>query len=119
MAYKDRAKALEYAHKYYEVKKRLGICVTCGKEMAFPPYVRCPACIEKQADRNAKRYNKKNKAKSLAASREYLRQRRKQRKEAGICPVCGKNTPLAGKVWCEICLMKHKRYDAQRERKRS
>ena len=34
-------------------EKRLGICTVCGKENAFSPYVRCAACIEKVAIKDA------------------------------------------------------------------
>ena len=110
----NREQRLEYLRQRYVDLKRLGICVDCGRELAFAPQVRCPSCIEKLTLRNAKRYNRLNKAKCLEKERIYRKKRREFLKEEGICPVCGKRKPIEGKVHCEICLEKRRYYDAQR-----
>ena len=37
-------------------------------------------------------------------NREYIRERRANLIEKGLCPACGKNKPMQGKTLCLICL---------------
>ena len=86
----------------------MGLCVQCGKEKAFPGYVRCPKCIEKAEEATRKcwqdegkrsRYNKHG-----AERRKKLRL---ERKEKGLCPKCGKPIKDGEFITCARCRTKH------------
>lgn len=128
---KERTEARREYNSYYrkkemETRKRLGICIFCGKEDAFLPFVACPACLEKQAQR-ASQYRKKVKADSqlkaifLEKKRNDARKRYRQNQENGLCSKCGKRRPDIGKKSCVVCLEKdrlyRREYDARKRRK--
>jgi hypothetical protein len=71
-----------------------GLCIKCGK-MALSGMTLCVECREKR----------------LAYFRSYKRdqranhkQRRDERRAAGLCPKCGKEPPMPGRKNCDDCL---------------
>lgn len=113
----------EYQRNLRAERKRLGICTVCGKENAFSPYVRCAACIEKVAIKDATYLSQLDavRKKKIRASQKQSRQKIFQKRKAlGFCPKCGKRKPVAGKKLCERCLVKYREYTAAyRQRKRA
>lgn len=92
----------------YNWRKRMRICVQCGKEKPFPGYVRCPMCIEKAEEASRKcwqdegkriRYNKHG--------AERHKELRLERKEKGLCPKCGKPIKDGTHITCSQCRTKH------------
>lgn len=127
MAWKDVEDTRRYMRLYQRdlraERKKLGICTGCGKEKAFSPYVRCPACIEKFTLKNAAyasqldavRKQRIRASQKLSAQKIFIR-----RREQGLCPKCGKKKPAVGRKFCERCLLKMREYiAAYRQRKRS
>lgn len=72
-----------------------GICVACGQRDAFEGRQKCPECLEKAANNNAK-------YRSLDRERSYYPRRKAKRDAriaAGLCPNCGKPA-----VYGQLCL---------------
>lgn len=78
-----------------ERRKAVGMCVRCGREMAVPGIIHCPACREHVRRKAAARGNDRQNAR--------MRHLRAERRAAGLCTKCG-GTPAPGKVMCEKCL---------------
>lgn len=72
-----------YKSRTQEERKKLGLCVQCGKQPAKANRVRCDDCLKKQAN-ESKKY------------RDY-------RKDLGYCPRCGKNKIYCNESICEEC----------------
>jgi hypothetical protein len=49
--------------------------------------------------------------------REYMRIKREERKEKGLCVTCGSRPHVPGRVSCEVCLTRNRTLRAERERK--
>ena len=78
------------------------ICVACGRRDAFEGRQKCPECLEKAANDNAK-------YRSLERERSYYPRRKAKREEriaAGLCTVCGK--PATCGQLCLRCYTKKK-----------
>lgn len=82
----------------------MGICVQCGKEKPFLGYVRCPKCIEKSEEASRKcwsdpekriRYNKRGS--------ERKKELILERKENGLCPMCGRPIKSGTYIYCKQC----------------
>lgn len=101
-----------YMRELRATRKRLGICIMCGKENAFSSFKLCARCMEKEAARIARIIRKRKhmtgseKDKIRAISKKSAKKVYRERKEAGLCPRCGRHQPIDGKVHCEICLLK-------------
>lgn len=91
----------------YDYCKAKGICVICRKEPAFYNHVRCPACIEKQANRQAQRLATMTEE-QRAHRNQVKRERYHRNKAAGLCVNCGKKSQ-DGKVLCARCDIQAKR----------
>lgn len=78
------------------------ICVACGQRDAFEGRQKCPECLEKANNDNAK-------YRSLERERTYY-PRRKEKREiriaSGLCPICGK-TATNGQL-CQRCYIKRR-----------
>lgn len=90
----------ETPREYY---KRHGICPKCKKRKAFGLFVHCEVCLEeirinnlKYSDRRSE-YNKKH--------NENKRIQYNERKEEGLCTVCGKKKATNGQL-CTECYRK-------------
>lgn len=101
----------------YAWRKRMGLCVRCGKRYAFPGYVHCPECIEK-SEEAVRRYreNEENRIRQNKRSAERNRKLSRERKEKGLCPRCGKSVRSGNHVYCAQCREKR---NAARRAKRS
>lgn len=96
----------------YEWRKRMGLCVGCGKERPFHGYVKCAACIEKAGEASRKcRAKEENRIKYNQKARERKKELIEERKEKGLCPSCGK-PPKGDYIYCERC--RRKKNEARR-----
>lgn len=93
---------------YYRARQR---CVRCGEQDAFTIIGKrlCADCTEKQAQSSAK-YGKEHRRELTAYQREWAQKRR----DAGLCPRCGRK-PEDGYKTCSRCRSKDNR---RRERQR-
>lgn len=78
-AKRARAKADYY---YY---KEHGICVSCGKELAFTPFVQCEKCLEKRSAYASKYYKEHKDLKREADKRRKVNNLAKFNDLAEIC----------------------------------
>ena len=91
----------------YDYCKAQGICVICCREPAFYNRVRCPACMEKQAEQKARRWANMT-PEQRDRINEQKRARYRRNKEAGRCTNCGK--PLTtGEALCPTCRIQQRR----------
>lgn len=75
----------------YDWRKKMGLCVQCGKEKAFSGYVRCPKCIEREdLYRARRRSNGENRARDNEKNKIRMKKIYAERKAAGLCVKCGK-----------------------------
>ena len=123
MACKNAAARRKYMREYIREmraeRKRLGICVICGKKDSFSPFSLCPGCMERETKRYGAKKKKITRARKRIVNeikRRSGKKRYRERKEAGYCPRCGRFKPLDGKVHCEICLLKKREQIAKREK---
>lgn len=77
--------------KIYRLRREIGVCTTCGKEMAEEGHTTCAACRKKRRDA-----------------------RQQERIAAGICTKCGRSPAKEGGRYCQKCLDKHKEYEKRR-----
>lgn len=89
-------------HERDEWYKSRGICPRCTVRYCKPGFVHCETCLEGMLDAKRRRDPTGEK------KRQYDRERRQRAKERGLCPVCCKREPVAGRKECEIC-RQHKR----------
>lgn len=82
-----------------------GICPVCKKNDLQDGKKRCASCIEKHRE-NMKRKRSEDGGAYRTMMRSYLKQRREQFKEKGLCVVCGKVEASEGFVSCEPCRKK-------------
>ena len=106
----SRERERQYKKITYEYCKAKGICVICRREPAFYNRVRCPSCMEKQAQQKANRT-----AKMTQEQRDRKNQQKRERyhryKDAGLCVNCGKPAQ-EGKTLCTRCLIQQRRNGA-------
>lgn len=99
----------EYNKLVYDMRRKNGICVTCGKQDAYTILGRCRCyeCTEKQKkavnDKYKNDYEYRTKVRSI--NKEWT----DQHKADGVCIYCGKRDAKEDHVYCESCLAK-KRY---------
>ena len=77
--------------KIYRLRREIGVCTTCGKEMAEEGHTTCAACRKKRRD-----------------------ERHKARIDAGICTKCGRRPAKDGGRYCQHCLDKSREYSMRR-----
>ena len=107
----------EYTRIYHrEVRRerrRLGLCLKCGKEPAIAGKTLGPACKRKSDDESRRRWA--NKRESV---RESYRERRRRRAELGMCLECGKERSVLGRTLGTKCRRKNvKRWKRTREQR--
>lgn len=95
----------------YDWYKSHGICVRCRIRGAQPGKTRCLLCMSDDADYYEAHKNRRDEAKHREQQKSYYQ----RRKEAGICPKCGKRKPVSGGVFCGICRAKSR--ERMRERR--
>lgn len=120
----NRAYCFECAKKYkkyfkeeYEWLKQHHICVYCKQNIAEINHVYCYECSLKKSELNRERW-KKQTEEQKDAIREYRRKRYNKIKEKGLCTRCGRSTNNNGKTLCNECLIKRRRYDKERNRRK-
>lgn len=91
----------KWAKETYEWRKEHGICVKCGAQDARPGKVMCLQCSFRPhsptTDEQRKRHNDRTK------------DRENERKQAGLCPRCGKPA-YPGNQLCYECMLTARRY---------
>lgn len=94
--------------------KARGICPRCRVNDAFENHVHCAACLEK-ITLNNQQTRIKNSA-DIYSHRYVERKReiRKKRKEAGLCPMCGKPAKVG-----KLCLEHHVKNERRNEKRRA
>ena len=115
--------------KRYAARAARGLCTRCGKLPPEPGLKVCGSCGEKRrpADKarrararaRDKPYAGRDPVQRRRADRAGDRRRRRARREAGLCPNCGRNPPEDGRSVCEACGEAHRaaarrRYAARR-----
>ena len=97
----------------YAWRKRMGLCVQCGKEKSFPGYVRCPECIEKTEESSRRCWaNEEKRIRYNKRGAERHKELRMERKEKGLCPRCGK--PIKGGTYITCARCREKKNAARR-----
>ena len=97
---------------FYHMRKRAGVCVSCGREDAYTMAgrARCAECAERCRANQEKYLADPKKRKALT---DRARERRRARKENGLCPMCGKK-PMDGHVKCLKCTLRQRRADLKK-----
>lgn len=100
---------------FYYDRKRLHLCVWCGKKDArtMTGKIYCFECNERK-----KKYNKRYEEEHREASQEKNKNKYRSRKEQGVCTVCGKRKATDGKVTCDICRARLRRYSREWKHKK-
>lgn len=107
----------------YEFYKAHGICVICGQETAKKTSVRCSKCAATVAGYERIKYHsmeeeEEERKEKLKKDTQRIKSTREQRKAAGLCTTCGKHPPKEGRLQCEACLARYRRYCEKSRRKR-
>lgn len=114
LCWKCLAKANEDNRATYHVYIEAGLCPRCRKNIILGQEKACPECRSKKAE-VALEYRKNN-SKRINAMASISRKRlRNERKEKGICNICGKRQADTGYVTCGIC--RQKEYERRQRRK--
>ncbi|MCQ2743499.1 MAG: hypothetical protein MJ230_01705 [bacterium] len=101
----------EYSKKRRLERKEQGLCVRCGTKLPDEySYLNCEKCREKIRKVSSK-YNKlhqnyyyRNREKQLEYANNYIKNLRAERKNNGMCVMCGEKLPDGYKFLnCEIC----------------
>lgn len=80
------------------------ICPICRKNNLFGEERACPECRAKDAEQHAKKYDDPiNRQKIIKIQTDSRRERKKRRREQGLCVECGKRKPREGITRCAIC----------------
>lgn len=93
-----------------EFYDKLGVCICCRKEKRAAGHVQCPRCLERGALYQAKKRDlmtPEMKAEANTKRREVYNRRR----EAGLCPHCGK--PATHGIYCYEHNLKIKRRNSR------
>ena len=117
MPHKDPGKARAYERERHRNRTadRLarGLCARCGKNRPAPGRRICEPCAERGRDSERARYLRR-KLEGAAyggrcpesrrrMARERMKKRRRERREAGLCTLCGRQAPVEGSAVCETC----------------
>lgn len=89
----------------YLYYKEHGICVSCGKELAFSPFVQCEKCLEKRSAYASKYYKEHKDLK-----READKRRKKKHISEGLCSLCDNPLAEGTKNFCIEHRNKHRRH---------
>ena len=114
---RDRAKARATERRRYRrqtvQRKAQGVCTQCGREPAAPDRSVCESCLIKRREAERKRYaagkaaGKLYGGKPVAGKRRSARiasrNRRRVRRDAGLCARCGRRAPVEGGATCSPC----------------
>ena len=94
-------------------RKAQGICTRCGRDPAAPDRSLCEVCLTKRRKAERARYRKAKAAglpyggKPVAGKRRSARiasrNRRRVRRESGLCARCGHQPPVEGGATCGAC----------------
>jgi len=101
-------------------RKDAGLCSKCGKGPLAANSALCQNCIDKRATKHVERSRNLKDAglcwcgKGAAVANKALCQncidkreeRRRNRKDAGLCSKCGKHPTINASTYCEICTLK-------------
>ena len=101
----------ETPREYY---KRIGICPKCKKRKAFGNYVHCAECLEEIRINNLKYDDRRPEYEKRHNENKKIQYR--QRKQDGICVMCGKKKANLG-VYCSECHCK--RLSRRRDREKT
>ena len=96
----------------YALLDKLGICHRCKKAKAFPERKFCPECLEKMQNLAAEYRKTEAYKRARAAYNERRSVRYYQRKEAGLCTMCGKPATHGGH-YCYEHYLRMKRYSRE------
>ena len=99
---------LDYMKEYRALRKRLKLCVRCGKkdERTISGRSLCSACAGKASE-----YSKLNPKSTEKMAEQYIRkkERRQKRKSEHRCPICNKELEAESKyILCPSCREKAK-----------
>lgn len=88
--------------KDYYFYKNKGICTSCHKNDVYKNKILCLECLLKRRERDKNRpYQQRRERDKKIHQKKY-----NTRKEAELCPKCGKKT-IDNKVYCYYCRKKH------------
>lgn len=113
---KGRLKGAE-SRQYYRLH---GICPYCRKEIIFNTEKMCPECRVKISIRTVARKERLTEEQNnLERKKAYanMNRLRTKRKAVGICVSCGKRNAMENRVYCSLCLAKHREYNREHYRK--
>lgn len=121
------AQSLEYKKQYnkecYYYYKSIGVCVHCHKQKAGKGKVLCGDCAYKDSERGEKyrmSVSKEQKRKTQDRNNERNRRVREERRQNGLCVICGHKLPDDTYKTCWECRRKSQKYQrAKREEKGS
>lgn len=91
----------------YEWYKSRGICPKCRVNDAFQNHVFCPECLERVSNENIKYAHKRAEYQSNQNAARKIRYQ--ERKQSGLCTVCGKKPAFRGML-CNECHAKRMEY---------
>lgn len=86
---------------------KMGICTKCGKYTAAPGRRKCEVCLAKDAESHMKRRESQGNKNSGHA--EYMKRKREEARENGICRSCLKRKVMPGWSMCHECASKNRR----------
>ena len=112
MAYKDKEEQRRYQKEKYYYYKSKGICTCCGHRESEPNNILCLECkeVDNKQKRNRYKNDKEFRYKHLEKTKRQAKERRRKRKEQGLCIICGKrkiNRPYS-EARCVECYIKRK-----------
>ncbi len=93
----------------YHFYKRLGICVSCGKNKAAMGKVRCEECLAKvtnAVNKNRKEKTDEQKEFDRLKKNAYMRELRARKKQNGVCQWCNKPLSQYSNLFCIDCRVK-------------
>ena len=97
----------------YEFYKEHGICVNCRHEKARHGKTLCWRCAANYSDSE-----KSNRKPPSEEHKQYLKDRREQKRGNGVCVICGAEKATEGTTTCRRCREKAKRRAEERRRSR-
>ena len=117
MPYKDPEKARAYERERHRKRtadrRAQGLCIKCGKTSPAPERSQCASCSERGRKTERARYARgkaagepyggKNPESRRRMARERSKRRKRERREAGLCTLCGRQAPVEGSAVCEPC----------------
>ena len=101
----------ERGRRQHAERRAAGLCVKCGRAPALPERSQCEPCAARRlaADRarharaRAEGRPRRDPESARRGERERGRQRRAERRAAGVCIRCGNVPPQEGRSMCEPC----------------